>query len=210
MLTPDEIREELIRQLDEGRVKAADVAALLDIPPPRISEMRRRARKVQDREMILLASYLSMLDNPVSNRVRAGVPVPIIGKLSVGVWVENGGVAPAGFAEFDLTEISQDAGDLFAMIAEGAAMDARFPPGTTLICRKHTGGDLWLDTGAYVIIARQRDDLVEYSCKRAERSSDGLMMLFNESTDPRYSDSIPLDEGVRVLGKVVRAYQSYD
>lgn len=209
MLTADDIREELIRQLEDGRVKAAAVAKLLRIAPPRVSEMRRRERKVQDREMVALANFLKMLYTPKSGKLHGVVAVPILGKAAVGVWVERGGVAPAGFADFDVLSDTQHVDKLFAMVVEGDAMSAQFPNGTTIICREFSGEGP-LDAGSYVIVARQRGDLVEHTCKLVQRAPGGELKLLNESNDPRYAEGIALDDSVQILGKVIRAYRSYE
>lgn len=53
-----ELRDELIRQLDAGTVTASEIAKLLGLAPPRISEMRNKTRRVQQSEMIPLAQRL--------------------------------------------------------------------------------------------------------------------------------------------------------
>ena len=210
MLTADEIREELIRQLDAGIVKAADVARHLRVRPPRVTEMRNRRRQVQQSEMQPLAEYLHMLDTPFGGNLYGVALIPVKGRLAVGVWVEKGFGAHEGFTEFDVTSQNQSVDGLFAMIADGDAMNVQFPPGTTLICREVAGGEAWLDGGAYVVICRERHDLVEYSCKKVERGADGAVTLLNESTNPRYSEALRLSDGVEVIGKVIRAFRSYD
>lgn len=70
MLTADEIRDELIRQLEAGSVKAADVARHLKIPPARVTEMSKRGRRVQGHEMRPLAEFLGLSAVPV------GPPLP--------------------------------------------------------------------------------------------------------------------------------------
>lgn len=69
MLSRDDVREELIRQLDAGIVVAADVARELEISGSRMTEMKSRERKVQDREMPLLISILKMKDGSVRSPV---------------------------------------------------------------------------------------------------------------------------------------------
>src|SRR3546814_8855084 len=56
MLTADDILDELIRQIDAKKVTQADVARHLGIPPPRVKEMHKRTRRVQQREMKSLAN----------------------------------------------------------------------------------------------------------------------------------------------------------
>ena len=58
--THDEIREELIRQLDAQIVPAVKVAKFLGITPPRVNEMRNRTRRVQPNEMPKLVQFLNM------------------------------------------------------------------------------------------------------------------------------------------------------
>lgn len=60
MLTHEEIRAEMIRQLEAGEIKGARVAELLGIPPPRVAEMRKMKRRVQYSEMAPLATFLKM------------------------------------------------------------------------------------------------------------------------------------------------------
>jgi hypothetical protein len=211
MLTADQIREELIRQLDSGRAKAAEVARLLRIAPPRVTEMRKRERKVQQEEMVALAGYLQMdVSLTHVNAVRGVAPVPIRGKVAVGVWVEtNGGADPGTFVDFDVVSENEDVSDLFAMVSDGAAMNAVFPEGTTFVCRQ-IADHARLPTGAFVIVKRTRDDLCEYSCKQLESLADGRTLLHNRSTDPRYAEPIALGEGVELLGRVIRAYQNLE
>jgi acyl-CoA thioesterase YciA len=62
MLTPHELREELIRQLDTGKLKVGEVARVLSIPPPRVSELRKRERRVQGDELAALARLLEVFE----------------------------------------------------------------------------------------------------------------------------------------------------
>lgn len=62
MLTADQIREELSHQLDAGTLSAAAVARHLKIMPPRVTEMRKRARKVQQALGMRLGGAASVAD----------------------------------------------------------------------------------------------------------------------------------------------------
>ena len=64
VLTADDIREELIRKLDAKEVSGVAVASVLGIAPARVTEMRKRTRQVQQREMQPLAVLLGMTDSP--------------------------------------------------------------------------------------------------------------------------------------------------
>ena len=60
MLSHEEIRDEMIRQLDADMIKPKDVAELLGLPSSRVAEMRRKGRRVQHAEMAPLAAMLGM------------------------------------------------------------------------------------------------------------------------------------------------------
>ncbi len=60
MFTHDEIRAELIRQIDAHTVTQAAVARRLKIPASRVSEIRSGARRIQPDEMPALVSFLGM------------------------------------------------------------------------------------------------------------------------------------------------------
>ena len=72
MQTHDEIKAELIRQLDEG-LPAVSVAAHLGLPATRISEIRHGRRRIQAAEMPKLAAFLKM-----------GGSVPVVGYVGAG------------------------------------------------------------------------------------------------------------------------------
>jgi SOS-response transcriptional repressor LexA len=212
MLTAEDIRDELIRQLDTGDIRAADVARHLSIAPARVTEMRKRVRKVQQEEMLPLARLLN-LDNklPSFGGISGVLPIPLLGRVAVGVWVEAAGqIAPVSYVPFDITTEEQDNATLFAVIVDGQAMSAKFPEGTTLICRKLAEGDAWLPHDALVVVEREVNGLREFSCKQIERAADGSVTLHNRSADPRFGDPVVLGEGVKILGRVIRAYQNYD
>ncbi|WBO23970.1 S24 family peptidase [Sphingomonas abietis] len=62
VLTHDQILNEMIRQLAARLVMGKDVAALLNIAPARVTEMRKGERQIQPREMAPLAKLLGLAD----------------------------------------------------------------------------------------------------------------------------------------------------
>lgn len=85
VLTHDDIRDELIRQLEAKRLKAKDVAAFLNTAPARISEMRKRERRVQQHELAPLAEWLGMTGEiETDEQVTISMPVrlPSVSRLT--------------------------------------------------------------------------------------------------------------------------------
>ncbi len=75
MLDHEAIRDELIRQLDTGEIKAVTVAAVLGIAKSRIVEMRKRDRRVQQHEMQPLARLLGLMpDQPETVAMPVALP----------------------------------------------------------------------------------------------------------------------------------------
>lgn len=64
MLDHDELREELIRQLDAKKFSATWLAQQLGIAPPRVREMRLRTRQIQHGEMARVARILGLDADP--------------------------------------------------------------------------------------------------------------------------------------------------
>lgn len=221
MLTHDEIKAELLRQIDNGTAKQADVARHLGIAPARINEIRKGTRRIQQDEMPKLAIFLKMRE-PDVNRfpVQDYVRIPHWGKVAQGVWLEQSQSEPDGdFVIFDRIKGDPPATDLFAVTPEGTSMNKRFPEGTRLICRSVANGDGSFTSGSYVIVQRLNHDLREMTCKRVEVDGDGVFWLHSESTDPRFaapwrigkpSEMHHDDTEIRVIGKVIRAVLDFE
>jgi len=221
MLTHDEIREELIRQLDAGEIKAVTVARKLNIAAARVSEMRKRDRRVQQDEMQPLAELLKMTPaSPTNVRpVEATEEIANWGKVAQGVWLEQ-----TDRDEFETVPYDRFAGDpgvedLFAVTPEGTSMNLVFLPGTDLICRRTAFGDGRWKTGDYVIAQRTAHDLRELTCKRVEIDDDGEFWLHSESSDPKFAEPWKigkptedhhLDSEIQIVGKVIRAVQNFE
>lgn len=221
MLTHDEIRAELLRQIESNAVKQVDVARHLGIAPARINEIRKGTRRIQPDEMPKLAAFLGMREPDVnSSAVLSSVMIPHWGKVAQGVWLEQGNSEPDGdFVIFDRINGDPPANDLFAVTPEGTSMNLRFPAGTRLICRSVSAGDGSFQSGSYVIAERTNHDLREMTCKRVEVDSEGVFWLHSESSDPRFAEpwcigkpnaDHHVDSEVRIIGKVIRAVLDFE
>ena len=88
MVTHDDIRDELLKRLAEKRVTGAGIAKLLGIPAPRVAEIKKGTRRIQQNEMPILAEFFGLgeIDSPsVDTNV---VWVPVIGIAAAGSWRE--------------------------------------------------------------------------------------------------------------------------
>lgn len=222
MLSADEIREELIRQLDGKTLTGASVARTLGIAPARVTEMKNRERKVQQEEMQPLAQLLDMVDPvPTLTMVQSVTSVQNWGKVAQDVWLEQTEIDPddVTFVAYDRLPGDTAPVELFAVTPEGASMNQAFMPGVQLICRRIGGTDEWLLDGDYVIAERSNHDLRELTCKRVRKDDRGRFWLHSESSDARFVQPWLIggngagehtDIEVRVIGKVIRAVQNFE
>lgn len=222
MLTPEEIRAELIRQIEAGEVGQAAVARHLGIAPARIAEIRNGKRRIQPNELAPLAEFLKMAQPDPLRGAELGEPdmIPHLGKVAQGVWLEqttDEEALPA--VPYDRFRGDPAPTDLFAVTPEGTSMNRRFPAGSRLICRRVPFGTAEVRSGQYVIVSRTAHDLRELTCKRLEIDGEGNYWLHSESDDPRFAepwfvgrpdDGHFTDMEVCIEGRVIRAVQLLD
>jgi SOS-response transcriptional repressors (RecA-mediated autopeptidases) len=222
MLTPEEIRAELIRQIDAGVVAQAQVARHLGIAPARVSEIRKGERRIQPDELAPLAELLKMVQPDPLRGTELSEPdmIPHLGKVAQGVWLEqttDEESLPA--VPYDRFRGDPAPVDLFAVTPEGTSMNRRFPAGSRLICRRVPFGSADVRSGQYVIVSRTAHDLRELTCKRLEIDGEGNYWLHSESDDPRFAepwfigrpdDGHFTDMEVCIEGRVIRAVQMLD
>lgn len=228
MLTPDVIREELIKALVSGRFKGTEVAEKLNVAPSRVTEMKNRDRQVQPQEMEALAEMLGLVPASTGARphsLHSSNDIPFLGKVAQGVWIEETLAEPdpecVPRVKYDRIAGDPSEADLFALEPEGTSMNLAFPlPNMMLICRRIPFGTGDLKSGDYLIVERTAHELRELTCKRVEIDADGSFSLHCESSDPKYKNVVwqigmpdaghHIDEEIAITAKVVRAIVNYD
>jgi SOS-response transcriptional repressor LexA len=88
MVTHDEIRDELLKRLADKRVSGAGIASLLGIAAPRVAEIKKGTRRIQQNEMPVLAEFFGMGAIEAANLDTNVVWVPVIGIAAAGAWRE--------------------------------------------------------------------------------------------------------------------------
>lgn len=191
MPTHEEIRAELIRQIDAEQVKQVDVARKLGIAPARVAEMRKGLRRVQMNEMEPLAEMLGMIDpdHPVGRPVVRTIMIPHLGKVAQGLFLEQSLSDPDASENvpYDISAGDPAPSDLFAVTPEGGSMNKIFAPGLRLICQRVPFGTGDYRSGDLVIVERTAHDLRELTCKRLRVDDGGQAWLESESTLPEYA-----------------------
>lgn len=184
MVTHDDILAELRRWITSGKVSQREVAHELDIAPPRINEVLNGKRRIQQREMPILANYLGMNDGPdPSVRRIARIGLVPAGSLREALDQADGSLeVPASLPK-----------GVFALEVDGESMNKIAPFGCDVIVdpndTKLFSGDLYvLNQGG------------EFTFKRFLQDPARLVPL---SSDPAHREIELGAEPVQVVGRVV-------
>ncbi|TDW65374.1 SOS-response transcriptional repressor LexA [Novosphingobium sp. PhB55] len=185
MVTHDEILAELRRWISSGKVLQKEVAAELGIAPARITEMLKGTRKVQQREMPILAHYFGMDEGPdpsVRKIARIGM-VPAGSLREALADTPNSVEVPANLPK-----------GVFALEVDGESMNKIAPLGCDVIVdpndKKLFSGDL------YVV----GNEAGEFTFKRFMQEPARLVPL---STDPAHKEIEIGSEPINIIGRVV-------
>lgn len=70
MLTHDEILAELLKQLDAGYIRQADLARHLKIHPSRVIDIKKGDRRIQPEELTPTAEFLGMISKKETKQIK--------------------------------------------------------------------------------------------------------------------------------------------
>jgi SOS-response transcriptional repressor LexA len=148
--------------------------------------------------------------------------IPIWGKVAAGVWLEETYIEPdlvdMPKVNYDRLPGQRGSQDLFAVEIAGDSMNLAFPGNSILICERVPFGLAEIKAGDFVIVERENHNLREMTCKEILVENDGTYLLQSRSTNPKYAapiriprsvDDEYIDNGVTIIGKVVRAIQDF-
>lgn len=186
MLSHDEILAALRVAVAKGAVLQKEVAEVLSIAPARITEVLKETRKIQVREMPILARYLGMEDDQPDASVRK---------------IKRIGRVPAGSLRESLAEttdtievVSSLPKGVFALEVDGESMNTIAPLGCDVIVDPN---DQQLFAGDLYVL---RNDDGEFTFKRFLPDPARLVPL---SDDPAHKDIALGAEPINIVGRVV-------
>jgi phage repressor protein C with HTH and peptisase S24 domain len=133
--------------------------------------------------------------------------IPVVGEVAAGLWREQQAVELEQVDEWLPVEIpGYERAALYALKVTGSSMNAVYPPGRfVIVAPAHEAGVRW---GDYVIVERQKNDLVETTIKELVNDR-GRLALYPRSYDPNFQDPIYLKHDTddqtapRIIGVVV-------
>lgn len=185
MLTHDDLLAELHRWIEGGRLQQKEVAAELGIAPARVSEMLNGRRRIQQREMPILARLFGMSD-PADSNVRR---IRRVGR------VPAGSLREALAETTDTVEVSASVprGSV-AIEVDGESMNKIAPFGCDVIVDLD---DKALFAEDLYVIANEAGELT------FKRYSENPARLIPLSTDPSHTETLLGADPIRIIGRVV-------
>lgn len=185
MVTHDEILQALRAWIADGRTRSADIARELGLPSPRVSEILKGRRKIQPREMPILARYLELEDDPASGVRR----IKRIGQ------VPAGDIRQALAETTDTIEVSANLPKgVFALEVDGESMNQVAPYDADVIVDP---ADKQLFAGDFYVIG---DNQGAFTFKLFLQDPARLVPL---SDDPAHKIIQLGDEPIQIVGRVV-------
>ena len=125
----------------------------------------------------------------------SGTWIPVLGKVQAGVPVE----AIQDIIDYeDISNISKDPAEYFALQVKGASMEPKFSEGDVVIVKKQDTAE-----DGEIVIALVNGD--EATIKKLKKRADGIVLLpLNQQYDMMYYTADDIEKlPVRILGKVV-------
>lgn len=185
MLTHDEVLNELRRWVDGGRMQQKEIAEELGIAPPRVNEMLKGRRRIQQREMPILARLFGMKDAGDSNVRR----IKRVGRVPAGT------LRQALAETTDSVEVSSSVpkGSI-ALEVDGESMNKIAPFGCDVIVDLD---DKSLFADDLYVLSNEDGDL---TFKRYMESPARLVPL---SSDPSHAVIMLGSEPISIVGRVV-------
>lgn len=142
-------------------------------------------------------------------------PVPVVGEIQAGRWVEHDGWPPDKHYALMLP-VEERYAKLHpsGLVVRGTSMNRLYAEGTILICVEITLLERPPLPGEKVIVQRRdRNGQIEATVKELALAADGKLWLWPRSDDPAHQSPIPMPEeedgedSVRVTALVVGSYR---
>src|SRR3990167_2345390 len=145
--------------------------------------------------------------------------IPVIGRVQAGAWSEHPQWDKRDWYYVEVDPSPVAGAERFALEMVGHSMERVIPPGSILECLRVFGRyGPKPRNGDVVIVERQRNDLIETTCKRLEVMPDGTYVLRCESDRTEFQEPIFMgkpddeafsDDGTRIIGIVDKATQRF-
>ncbi|MDP1026371.1 LexA family transcriptional regulator [Sphingomonas sp. KR1UV-12] len=185
MVTHDELLQALRAWIAEGRGRPVDIARELGLPSSRVSEMLNGRRKIQQREMPILARMLGLDASPTSN-VRK---IKRIGQVPAGE------LRQALAETTDSVEVSSELpSGVFALEVDGESMNLVAPFGADVIVDPN---DKHLFAGDFYVLSDRQG---AFTFKLFAQDPARLVPL---SDDPAHAVITLGAEPIDIVGRVV-------
>lgn len=202
----------------------AGLARLLNVPSPRISELKTGVWQLPSLQVQRAARYLEWTTDLLLEKMAGHAEaiehqidysvVVIRGEVAAGIWVESWEWPAEEWLTVHVPKTKNDfqGVPVYGVRVVGDSMNLKFPNGTILECVKYIDIDRQPQSGEYVVVHR-RNSNGDYECtvKRFRKDENGKAWLLPESDKPEFQGPLFVngsgeDDEVVVYARVIRAH----
>ena len=186
----------------QAKLSQTELAKIFNIAQNTLSNWENGNRMIDMTTAIEIAKffnvsvdYLLGRDEVPSSPTSNGTWIPVLGKVQAGIPVE----AIQDIIDYeDISNISKDPAEYFALQVKGASMEPKFSEGDVVIVKKQDTAE-----DGEIVIALVNGD--EATIKKLKKRADGIDLLpLNQQFDMMYYTADDIEKlPVRILGKVV-------
>lgn len=152
-----------------------------------------------------------------SNIQNGGYAVPLVAIICVGLWRE-GFLSQEPESEVNTDHFTPNDPRYpnehqFDVRIQGNSFNKYASDGSYLRCVNLVALNSDIQDGDFVVIQREKENLVEFSAKRVKKNGNGIELL-NETLDPRLKEQvIMLDDdtaNIKIIGKILWTYKNLE
>ncbi|WP_449221173.1 LexA family protein [Tistrella mobilis] len=202
MRKPELPRAWLARLLDAAGITKKQLADALGLPPPRVSDMLAGRRRIQAKEIPIMAKLLGLepaellrmdTTSDTSQVLTVEPPtafarIPVVGSVEAGYWSTVMSLPEHEWSWIAVPMLDDRISptQLFALTVRGQSMDLIYPEGTLLVCMPIHHVPRPLEDRDHVIVRHQRNGEWETTVKEYRVDEDGSKWLVPHSSKPSY------------------------
>ena len=200
-----------IKELRNSRgLSQEELAAMVEAHFTTINKLETGKQRLSDPWVEKISTALGVSPGALYDDISDTRLVPVRGHVQAGAWSESHELPPDDVYNIAVPDDPEWRGKrLHAAETRGPSMNKVFPEGTVIVFTdpfEIEQGDIQPGK-RYVVEIERADGLREATVKTLFRDDDGHYWLLPESTDPRFSEAIPIDgnEGdmITIKGRVI-------
>lgn len=193
--------------MTEKGLTQSDLGRVLGVERQTVYKILNGKRRLNSDELLKLQHELGIIPPLTPPTPKEVSYVKVAGEVAGGLWRD---VTYSDFVEYEIPIVhdprwAKEA--LKALVVRGESINRKAQDGDLVLTLSLGYAPRGYEVGDWVVVERQRGDLIETTVKKMGRNDAGNWILLPDSTDPRFQEPMTLDDegvdGVRVTAFVL-------